>query len=238
MNDTAPVTVVTGASGALGSKLVEVLCARGHQVAAVDRRESGEALERIAEVQREAVLALPFDVTVEEQWLRAQEHIERTFGPATGAVLAAGGYQGGTPLHAGKNSVWKAMQHANLETARVSLEALLPTMVRQRRGSVVVVGSRAAERPWESANAAAYAAAKAGVVALARAVASEVLSYGVRVNAVLPSIIDTPANRRAMPNADFQAWVLPESLAEVVVFLLSDAARDVSGATLPVYGRS
>src|SRR5208282_4475162 len=116
----------------------------------------------------------------------------------------------------------------NLQTAYRALRALLPGMVARREGSVVVVGSRAAVRPWTSANAAAYAASKGAVVALAEAVAAEVLSARVRVNAVLPSTIDTPANRRAMPGADPSLWVAPDSIAAVVAFLLSDDSRDVS----------
>jgi NAD(P)-dependent dehydrogenase (short-subunit alcohol dehydrogenase family) len=102
----------------------------------------------------------------------------------------------------------------------------------------VVIGSRAVERPWTSGGAAAYAASKAAVVTLAQAIAAEVLAHGVRVNAVLPSIIDTPANRSGMPGADPSAWVSPESLSRVIAFLLSDDARDVSGAAIPVYGRA
>ena len=102
----------------------------------------------------------------------------------------------------------------------------------------MVVGSRAVEQPWTSARSAAYAASKSAVVALARAVAAEVLEDGVRVNAILPSTMDTPANRAAMPKADPSRWVSLESAAGVVAFLLSDAARDISGVALPVYGRS
>ena len=102
----------------------------------------------------------------------------------------------------------------------------------------MVIGSRAVERPWESVNAAAYAASKAAVVALAQARAAEVLEAGVRVNAVLPSTLDTAANRAAMPKADASRWVSTDSLADVVAFLLSEGARDVSGAALPVYGRA
>jgi NAD(P)-dependent dehydrogenase (short-subunit alcohol dehydrogenase family) len=94
------------------------------------------------------------------------------------------------------------------------------------------------ERPWENAGAAAYAASKSALVAYARAIAEETLAHGVRVNAVLPSTIDTPANRAAMPKADAEKWVTTRSIAEVIAFLLSDAARDVSGAAIPVYGRS
>jgi NAD(P)-dependent dehydrogenase (short-subunit alcohol dehydrogenase family) len=100
------------------------------------------------------------------------------------------------------------------------------------------VGSRAAESPATSARAAAYGASKAAVVALSQAVAAEVREHGVRVNAILPSTLDTPANRAAMPKADASRWVSLASAAEVIAFLLSDAARDVSGAAVPVYGRA
>jgi NAD(P)-dependent dehydrogenase (short-subunit alcohol dehydrogenase family) len=130
------------------------------------------------------------------------------------------------------------MVGTNLDTAERSLRALLPGMVARGGGSVVVIGSRAVERPWTSAGAAAYAATKAAVVALAQAIAAEVLEHGVRVNAVLPSVIDTAANRSAMPDADPSRWVSPSSLAGVIGFLLSDDARDVSGAAIPVYGRA
>jgi NAD(P)-dependent dehydrogenase (short-subunit alcohol dehydrogenase family) len=130
------------------------------------------------------------------------------------------------------------MLDQNLESARVALQALLPPMIAARRGSIVLMGSRAAVRPWESKGAAAYAASKAAVIALAQAVAAEVLDDGVRVNVVLPSTIDTQANRASMPNADPSRWVARESLCDVIGFLLSDAARDVSGAALPVFGRS
>jgi NAD(P)-dependent dehydrogenase (short-subunit alcohol dehydrogenase family) len=111
-------------------------------------------------------------------------------------------------------------------------------MVSRKRGSIVLVGSRAAERPWESAKAAAYAASKAAVVALAGAVATEVRPAGVRVNVILPSTIDTPQNRASMPSADPSRWVTPESIGEVAKFLLSDASRDISGAVIPVYGNA
>jgi NAD(P)-dependent dehydrogenase (short-subunit alcohol dehydrogenase family) len=111
-------------------------------------------------------------------------------------------------------------------------------MVAAKDGSIVVVGSRAAVQPWTSAGAAAYAASKAAVVALAQTVAQEVLAYGVRVNAILPSTLDTPANRKAMPDADPSKWVPTDRVAAVIAFLFADGSRDVSGAALPVYGRS
>jgi NAD(P)-dependent dehydrogenase (short-subunit alcohol dehydrogenase family) len=174
-----------------------------------------------------------------EDWCAAVERIEREQGPVNGAALVAGAWRGGACLHdAASVEHWRAMLDANLESARVALAALLPSMVARGAGSIVLVGSRAVERPWENAGAAAYTAAKSAAVALVQTVAAEVLARGVRANVVLPSTIDTPANRGAMPNADASRWVSPDSLAAVIAFLLSDAARDVSGAAIPVYGRA
>jgi NAD(P)-dependent dehydrogenase (short-subunit alcohol dehydrogenase family) len=130
------------------------------------------------------------------------------------------------------------MMSANLETVHRSMRALLPSMVSRGDGSIVVIGSRNVERPWTGASAAAYTASKAAVVAFAQAVAAEVLTSGVRVNAVLPSTLDTEANRRAMPDADPKAWVSLPSAAKVIAFLLSEDARDISGAAIPLYGRA
>jgi NAD(P)-dependent dehydrogenase (short-subunit alcohol dehydrogenase family) len=128
------------------------------------------------------------------------------------------------------------MMRANFETAYEGLRALLPPMVASSGGSIVLVGSRAAVQPWTSGGAAEYAASKAAVLALAQTAAAEVGDRGVRVNTILPSTLDTPANRAAMPKADATRWVSVASAAEVIAFLLSPEARDVSGAAVPVYG--
>jgi NAD(P)-dependent dehydrogenase (short-subunit alcohol dehydrogenase family) len=230
--------VVTGAAGALGSGLVSYLSARGARVIAVDRPE---ASARLSEVARESVGVVPIELgtTSLETWSPVIERITADYGAPEGAVLVAGGYRGGKPLTAGDgDSSFRVMFETNVESARVALQAVLAPMVQAKRGSIVLVGSRAAVRPWESTGAAAYAASKAAVVALAQVAAAEVLNDGVRVNAVLPSTIDTRANRAAMPGVDPKKWVSPESLCDVIAFLLSDAARDVSGAALPVYGRA
>ncbi len=227
--------VVTGATGGLGTALVRELVTAGQAVVAVGRGLTQTDMDAIHGAGR--VLAASFDVTARTAWEPCLAAAERDGFIVAGAVLAAGGWAGGERLHEAKDdSTWNAMLGANLETARVSLAALLPGMVARQRGSVVVIGSMASVRPWESARAAAYAAAKAAVVGLAQATAAEVLRDGVRVNVVLPSTIDTPKNRASMPNADFSRWVTPASLGAVIAFLLSDASRDVSGAALPVYG--
>jgi NAD(P)-dependent dehydrogenase (short-subunit alcohol dehydrogenase family) len=233
------VALVTGAAGALGAEVARTLHARGCKLALVDAPQAGERLRQLAASLGGACIVTG-DITVEATWAEAIPRIERELGePATRAALIAGAWRGGQPLHAeASDEVWQTMMRANVETVYRSLRALLPPMVARRRGSVVVVGSRAAVQPATSARAAAYAASKAAVVALAQAVAAEVLEHGVRVNAVLPSTLDTPANRAAMPGADPSKWVSLPSAAEVVAFLLGDASRDVSGAALPLYGRA
>lgn len=228
------VTLITGAAGALGQAVVAHLAQKGQGIAAVDLPRSAERLQKLP-----GALALPFDANDPSAWTAPLGKVEQELGPVTGAVLIAGGWQGGGPLHArSDDAIWRAMLGANLESAYRALRAVLPGMVARGGGSVVVIGSRAAVRPDTSAGAAEYAATKSAVVALAQATAAEVLDKGVRINAILPSTIDTPANRAGMPSADASRWVSPTSIAEVVAFLLSDAARDVSGAAIPVYGKS
>jgi NAD(P)-dependent dehydrogenase (short-subunit alcohol dehydrogenase family) len=230
--------VVTGAAGALGSATARRLSASGWAVALVSLPGMGENLRALA---AELGRAVAIDLNVEDvgAWTSALARIESEVGPPAGAALIAGSWQGGTPLHAGGDErVWPAMMAANLETAHASLCALLPGMVARKRGSIVVIGSRVVERPWTSASASAYGTSKAAVVALAQTVAAEVLEQGVRVNAILPSTLDTAANRRAMPDADPSRWVTTDSAAGLISFLLSDDARDISGAAIPIYGRA
>ena len=231
--------MITGAAGALGSTIARRLVADGYKVALLDLPAAQAPLDALVAELGAGGRAFAIDISSEAAWKSVLPAIEKELAPPSHAVLVAGAWRGGTPLHAAADDAdWEAMMAMNLGTAHRSLRALLPGMVARKRGSVVAIGSRAAVRPETSAAAAAYAASKAAVVALVQAVAAEVLESGVRLNAILPSTLDTRANRRAMPNADPSKWVALESAAGVVAFLLSDDARDVSGATIPVYGRS
>jgi NAD(P)-dependent dehydrogenase (short-subunit alcohol dehydrogenase family) len=222
--------VVTGAGGALGAGVVRALAAGGRRVIAIER-DAERAEKAFAGVAGCRVLA--FDISQAESWRRSLGDAE-----IAGAVLVAGTWKGGKRMfEAGADADFGTLFSANLETARVSLQALLPRLVAAKSGSVVAIGSRTAVRPWEGARSAGYAASKAALVALVQAAAAEVLGDGVRINALLPSTIDTPANRAAMPKHDPSTWVSVESLSGVIAFLLSDAARDISGAAIPVYGR-
>jgi NAD(P)-dependent dehydrogenase (short-subunit alcohol dehydrogenase family) len=233
------VALVTGAAGALGAEVARSLFQRGCKLVLVDVARGKERLDQLAGTLGGASV-IAGDTTAVETWTAALPRVEHELGaPPSLAALIAGGWQGGTPLYEERSDdVWRAMMTANVDTVYRSLRALLPAMVLRRRGSIVVVGSRAAQQPGTSAGAAAYAASKAAVVALAQAAAAEVVDHGVRINAILPSTMDTPANRAAMPTADASKWVSLASAAGVVAFLLSDEARDISGAAVPVYGRA
>ena len=124
----------------------------------------------------------------------------------------------------------------NLRPTYLVTQAAIPSLLEQGAGSIVCVGSRAALAPF--AGAAGYIASKAAVIAYAQAVSKEYLDDGVRCNAILPSVIDTPANRAAMPSADHDRWVKPAEIAAVIAHLLSPASAPISGAAIPVYGRS
>jgi NAD(P)-dependent dehydrogenase (short-subunit alcohol dehydrogenase family) len=153
-------------------------------------------------------------------------------------VLTAGAWRGGHDFIQPEAAAdYRAVMDANLESANVALRAVLPAMVARRQGSIVLIGSRAGVRPFAAPGDAAYSAAKAALIALGQAISAEVLAVGVRVNVLLPSTIDTEANRQAMPDADHARWVTTDSLGDVIGFLLSERARDISGAAIPVYGR-
>jgi NAD(P)-dependent dehydrogenase (short-subunit alcohol dehydrogenase family) len=133
-------------------------------------------------------------------------------------------------------SDWRFQMDLNLNTTFLTCRYCLPRMLEQNYGRIVTVGSRGAEQP--AAQLAAYSAAKAGVVALTKAIATETKGTNVTANSVLPSVIDTPANRDAMGSDNANQWVKPASLAQVICFLASEAAKDIRGAAMPVYGDS
>ena len=235
------IAAITGGAGALGSALAAHLVGKGYRVALFDTERSKDRLaELVAKLGRESALGHAGDFATAATWDAALAATRSAFGgPPTHGVLVAGGWDGGAPLHAAKDDTGYAKMIAlNVDTAYRALRALLPSMVEAKHGSVVVVGSRAVERPWTSTGSAAYAASKAAVVTMAQTVAQEVLEHGVRINSILPSTMDTPANRSSMPTADPSKWVSLDSASSVIAFLLSEDSRDVSGAALPVYGRA
>ena len=212
------VVIVTGASGALGRAVVVRLKAEGVVVAALDAA---------ATVDIEADLVLPgVDLADATAVNAAFETVVAALGSVTGLANIAGGFVW-EPVIGGEANTWDRMFRTNLLTAALASRAVLPHLLKQG-GSIVNVGAAGAVDP--ATGMAPYAASKAGVMALTRSLADELRGKGVRVNAVLPAILDTPTNRRDMPDADPAAWVRPADAAEVIAFLLSDASAAVNGA--------
>ena len=149
-------------------------------------------------------------------------------------VNTVGGYAGGTPLWELRSEVLDQMLNLNLRATYALAKAAVPPMIARKSGAIVNIASKAA---WDhAAGASAYTSTKAAAVALIDSLAADLMGTGVRVNSVLPSIIDTEANRRAMPDADFSKWPRPDDIANVVLFLASDSARVIHGASIPVFG--
>jgi NAD(P)-dependent dehydrogenase (short-subunit alcohol dehydrogenase family) len=224
------VIIVTGGFGVLGSTLGRLLLERGARIALLDRAEAPAAL-----LDLDNLLSLDgVDLTSAESAEAAVQRVAEHFGKVDGLVNVAGGFVWET-FESGSLDTWDRLYQINLRTAVVSTQAALPRLLLSGAGRIVNIGALAALKAGLGMGA--YAASKAGVARFTEALAEELKDRRVTVNALLPSIIDTPANRADMPDADASRWVTPEALASVVAFLLSDEAEAVTGACLPVSGR-
>ena len=225
-------TIVTGGTGGLGLGVVRALVDAGHDVVVtwIAERE----LERFPDDLRERCRLERVDVTSEDSLAALVAGCEPR--GVWAMVQLVGGYLDGAPVAGMDMEQWDRQFALNTRSAALGLRAVLPGMVERGGGRAVAVGTRAALRPF--AGASAYAASKAAVIALVGAASEEVKRAGVCVNAVLPSVIDTPANRAASPDADPATWVRPEEIGAVIAFLCSPEASAVTGAAIPVYGKA
>ncbi|NWF80643.1 MAG: SDR family NAD(P)-dependent oxidoreductase [Chloroflexi bacterium] len=232
------VAIVTGGAGALGSAVVSTLLAAGATVAAPYRHEGElEALRQQLGLTADAVLSgAVVDLTAEAAVHAYYGQVAAEHGGIDILVNVAGGFAGGRPVHEAGWAIWQEQLDLNLKTAVISCAAAVPHMIARGGGAIVNVSTRTATQP--GANLAAYAAAKRAVLQLTEALAAELRDHEITANAILPSTIDTPANRRGAPNADHSRWVSPEAIARVVLFLVGPDARIISGAHVPVYGKA
>jgi NAD(P)-dependent dehydrogenase (short-subunit alcohol dehydrogenase family) len=224
--------VVTGAFGALGAAVARRFAGRGMRLALLGREPVPAWAAQ--EFGAPHVLVGGVDLTVQEAASAAMQAVAAAAGGFQVLVNVAGGFRWET-LAEGDVSTWELMFAMNLKTAVVASKAALPYLIAAGGGRIVNLGAGAAGRA--GAGMGAYAASKAGVERLTEALAAELKDRNVTVNAILPGTIDTPANRAAMPNADVTRWVEPAAVADVVLFLASDAARAVTGAAVRVFGR-
>jgi NAD(P)-dependent dehydrogenase (short-subunit alcohol dehydrogenase family) len=228
MADEARKAAITGAFGALGSVVARTAAARGWRVALIDSAPAA------ADLAKGGLVLAGVDLTDAAHAQQAMAAARDGLGGLDALINIAGGFRW-TTLEDSDPAVWELLFRINVLTAANAARAALPALKASGRGRIVNVGAGAAEHA--AAGMGPYAASKAGVCKLTESLAAELKDAGVTVNAVLPSIIDTPANRADMPKADFTRWVSPAELAEVMLFLASDAAAAVTGALVRVPGR-
>jgi len=231
------VVLVAGGTGGLGRSVTLAFLAEGASVSVTYRKpEDWDALQNAAGANRQNLSGFRVDVTDEPAVASVIDTIVTKHGRLDALVNTVGGYAGGVKFWELDAKVFDQMFAQNLRSGFVLARTVLPQMLKQGTGSIVNIASKAAVD--HAAGAAAYASSKAAAVAMIDSLAADLKGSGVRANSILPSIIDTEANRQAMPKSNFAKWPKPEDIARVVLFLCSDDAKLVQGASLPVYGDS
>jgi NAD(P)-dependent dehydrogenase (short-subunit alcohol dehydrogenase family) len=233
---TDKVVIVTGSVGNLGLATARACQKAGARTVLVDRSN-----DRLRENYPDLVdspnhfFAGDVDLMTPESLGRMVQSTCERFGGVDALVNTVGGYRGGQPLHEMDLADWDFLFGVNLRTTLLCCRAVIPQMLRQRQGKIVNVASR--DGLMGTAGYSAYSASKSAVLRLTESMAAELKLSNINVNCVLPGTIDTPQNRKAVPNGDFSKWVEPEAIADLILFLISDAARAINGAAVPVYGR-
>lgn len=229
--DSSRFVIISGGTGALGRAVVARFLASGDRVVApwiLKRELEAIEVEDAAAIRERRLILVEADVS-EEAGARA---VAAAAPGAEVLVNGVGGFGGGKPLQETELELWDRMYKMNVRTAVALTRAVLPGMLERRRGSITNISARAAlDRP---AGLSAYTSSKGGVLSLSETLQKEVADRHVRVNTILPTTIDTPANRAAMPGADFSTWTAPAAIAEVIHWLASDAGATVRGALIPV----
>ncbi len=231
------IALVTGGTGGLGRAVALAFLRQDYKVAVTYRvPEEWEALHSEAGDKKENLEGNSLDVTEETAVSALIANLVEKHSRLDALVNTVGAYAGGIRLWEMDTNVFDRMLALNLRSGFVLCRATVPVMLRQGGGSIVNVAAKAAFD--HASGASAYAASKAAAVAMVDSLAADLKGTGVRVNSIVPSIIDTGANRRAMPKSDFAKWPKPEDIARVILFLCSEDARVVHGASIPVYGDS
>ena len=234
MNEGVPTVMVTGAAGNLGRAVAKAFVDLGANLALVDLRR--EHLERAYGSDNERQLLLPANLLEQKQVDDAVAKTIERFKRIDVLCNIAGGFKMGEAVHETTDETWNFMLDLNGRTVLHAARAVVPKMLAAGGGKIVNMGAFSAQKGV--AQMAAYVASKSVVIRLTESMAAELREKNINVNCVLPTIIDTPENRAAMPNADPRRWVATEDLASVIVFLASDGARAIHGAALPVSGLS
>ena len=223
------VVLVTGASGGLGVNVTQAFLDAGATVIGTSRNMQQSSLASPAFTAMSAEISTPAGAA------GLVDHVIERFGRIDVLAHTVGGFAGGQSIAETDDATFQRMFDVNLHSAFYMLRAALPSMRKTGNGRIIAIGSRAAVDPGPGVGA--YSASKAALVSLIRTVAAENRDAGITANVILPGTMDTPANRKGMPNADVSKWVQPANVASLVLWLAGDAGGDVTGAVLPVYGK-
>lgn len=222
------VVLITGANGGLGSYVTQAFLDAGASVVGVSRKIQQ------SDFNSPAFTALPAEISTAAGARSMVEAVVARFSRLDVVVHTVGGFAGGPSIAETDDATFQRMFDVNLNSTFYLLRAVLPAMRKTRNGRIIAIGSRAALEP--GAGVGAYSASKAAVVSLIRTVALENKDMGITANVILPGTMDTPANRKAMPNADIGKWVQPANVAGLIIWLAGDAGKEVNGAAIPIYG--
>jgi NAD(P)-dependent dehydrogenase (short-subunit alcohol dehydrogenase family) len=222
------IALVTGADGGLGTQVTRALLNSGATVIGVSRSVQP------SNADTPSLVVLAADLSSAEKAKSTVDGIATRFGRIDILAHLVGGFVGGKAIAETDDATFQRMFDLNLNSAFYVLRAVIPHMRRAGNGRIVAIGSRAAEDPGPTVGA--YSASKAALVSLIRTVALENKDLAITANIILPGTMDTPGNRQAMPGADTTKWVQPASVASLIVWLASEAGKDVNGAAIPVYG--
>jgi NAD(P)-dependent dehydrogenase (short-subunit alcohol dehydrogenase family) len=227
--------LITGGTGALGAAVTRRFLEDGHRVSVTWRREDEvDVLRRNLGTLGKDLIAVNADVTAPESIARARDEVATALGAVEVLVYLVGGFSGGSRVHEHSLEAWDSMMELNLRTAFLCCRATLPAMRERGWGRIVLVSSQAARA--DRIDQGAYAVAKSGVAVLAEVIAEENRELNVTASAIAPSLLDTPANRAAMPDEDHSRWVALEDVAATIAFLASEEGGRLRGAWLPITG--
>ena len=237
MHNRSRFVVVTGGTGVLGTAVTAAFLKKGYQVAVpyIHEREIERFEKQLGDLKAKVTL-IRANVIVEAEVKDLFQTVLDEFGQIDILANIVGGFIGGIPVSEMDEEKWDFMMDMNLKSVFLCCKAALRHMTAQQYGKIVNVSARAGLSGIGGLGA--YCASKSGVRTLTESIAEEVKDLGVNVNAIMPSIIDTPGNRKAMPDADPDSWVPPGEIAKVILFLSSDDAAIINGAAIPVYGRA
>ena len=222
------VVLVTGANGGLGRYVTQAFLDAGATVVGSSRKIQQ------SDFARANFVAIPAELSVRQSGNALIDTFVQRFGKLDALAHTVGGFAGGQSVAQTDEATFEHMLDLNLTSLFHILRASIPVLRKSRNGRIIAIGSRAAVEP--GAGVSAYSASKAAMVSLMKTVALENGDAGLTANVILPGTMDTPANRKAMPGADFTKWVQPANVASLVLWLASDAAKDISGAAIPIYG--